>query len=474
MPFHQLPPMRRVTWTAAVASVVLMALAWDGGSGSAAASPRRRSGRQGGECPLTVPQQIKSINAFQKMIPVFRSPRCSNCHGGIADPLGSNTPTNHMGIAEIRASDGAQVCEECHMDQWHVAPLTPWTGQSDLQLCGFMKEGNTAAEFIDHVIRDRGGPQFIEAAFKGMRGLNDGGLTIAEEDLGRITPRPPPVTHAEFIQLTRDWVNAQGGSFAGDNDCGCTLDKIDVEYTSTITIAQKPPLKGSSKITGTGSKRLYLGPDLSEPEFFATTGPAELAGTIDWSRVEVNRGNGCVVTLQASPASEVVLWLGVAASPEVKVEFQFVPSLDLHSVQESCPHPVTGRMYKGMAGQKEGGLFQAGWIALHGMKVQMTAASMPNLAAMDPARLQAMADRMQNAPTQANGAELRQMMRQFLPNSDAMLEQARSNFAFTMPGEWCKPDEVYLAICTIKRTVSSQTGGAAVTITEDTEFKFAR
>lgn len=66
------------------------------------------------------------------------------------------------------------------------------------------------------------------------------------------------------------------------------------------------------------------------------------------------------------------------------------------------------------------------------------------------------------------------MMRQFLPNSDAMLEQARSNFAFTMPGEWCKPDEVYLAICTIKRTVSSQTGGAAVTITEDTEFKFAR
>ena len=472
----RIPAWRRPTSVLLVTSAVLVTLAWNGTADPVAAATRRRPRRQGEGCPLTLPQQVNSITAFKKMIPVFRSPRCANCHGGIADPLGSNTATNHMGVVEIKAADGPKTCEECHMDKWHVAPLSPWTDQSNLQLCAFMKEGNTGAEFIDHIVRDQGGPQFIEAAFKGMRGLTEGGQSIVEDDLGKIAPAPPPGTHSQMVQYAKDWVKAQGGQFVGDNDCGCSLDKVHVEFISKMTVTAKGVTKASSRVTAMGDKWLFLGPDQSEPDFIATTGPDGENGRVSWSNVEINRGNGCVVTVQGSPASDVKLWLGVGGGTEPRLRFQFVPSADIHSVLTKCPHPVTGRMYTGMAGEKEAGVFLASWIALHSSnKVATSPASMPNLAAADPAKMKALAEKMQNSPgNPADAAQLQAMMKQILPNSDAMLAEARENFMFTMPGPWCKPEEPYLAVCTIKRTTTVPDNlGSTMTITEDTWIRFS-
>ncbi len=425
-----------------------------------------------------MPQQVNAIKAFQKMIPVFRSPRCTNCHGGIADPLGNLGAVSHMGVVEIKAADGPKVCEECHMERWHVAPMSSWKPQSDLQLCSSMKEGSTGAAFIDHIVRDNGGPQFIAAAFQGMRGLSEGGQSIVEDDLGKITPAPPPGTHTQMVQQAKEWVKAQGGSFVGDNDCGCALDNIKVEYISTITVAGKGVTKASSHITGVGQNYLSLGPDQGEPDYFATTGPDGATGTISWSAVQINRNNGCVVTVQQSPKSDVTMWLGVGASPDVKLRFQFVPSADIHSVETKCRNPATGRIVTGMPGEKEAGIFTESWIALHSTKVGPSASSMPNWTAMDPAKLKALAEKMQASPgSAADGAQLQQMMQQILPNADAMLAEARNNFTFTVPGEWCKTDSTstYLAVCEIKRTVTVPDNlGSSMTITESTQFKFSR
>ncbi len=467
---------RRLTSMALIAAAVLVVVAWNGDSSPAQASPRQAKRHQGGDCPLTVPQQVNSIKAFQKMIPVFRSARCSNCHGGIADPLGNLGAVSHMGVVEIKAADGPKVCEECHMEQWHVAPMSAWAPQSDLELCRFMKEGGTGAEFIDHILRDNGGPQFIAAAFRGMRGLTEGGESIVEDDLGKLSPAPPPGTHAQLVQQAREWVKAQGGSFVGDNNCGCSLDRLSVEYVSTMTVAEKGVTKASSHIMGVGHAVLTLGPDQGEPDYFATTGPDGATSSIKWTDVRIDRGNGCVVTVQSSPQSEVMIWLGIGASPDLKLTFQFVPSADVHSVQTKCRNPATGKMMTGMPGEKEAGLFTEAWIALHSKTVGAGGPSMPNLTAMDPAKMMAMAEQMRGSPgNAADGAQMQQMMKQVLPNADAMLAEARNNFTFTVPGEWCRADSTALAICEIERTVTVPAGvGTSMTITEQTQFTFSR
>ncbi len=43
--------------------------------------PLLLSAIKGPSCPLPVGEQIKAVKAFSKMMPVFRHPRCENCHG---------------------------------------------------------------------------------------------------------------------------------------------------------------------------------------------------------------------------------------------------------------------------------------------------------------------------------------------------------------------------------------------------------
>jgi hypothetical protein len=62
---------------------------------------------------------------------------------------------------------------------------------------------------------DNGGNNFAGTAFLGNRGLD-------EDRYGDlIKPQPPSMSHADFMKLARDWVDAMGGQFRGDASCGC-------------------------------------------------------------------------------------------------------------------------------------------------------------------------------------------------------------------------------------------------------------
>lgn len=223
--------------TPALAAVLLgvIAIAWSRGPTVVLATPTAGAAiPQGGSCPLTTAQQTNSSKAWLKMMPVFRHPRCINCHGGIPDPLASPTPAKHSGVVDLDSTDTEKTCEECHKDGWRI-PGHKWTGKDDQTICSDMKTQFSSAQFIDHILRDGGGPPFIEMAFEGKRGLNEGGETIFEEELKRpLTAQPPPGTHAQLVQLARAWVAAQGGSFVGDASCGCVVPETGEIYLLEI------------------------------------------------------------------------------------------------------------------------------------------------------------------------------------------------------------------------------------------------
>ena len=495
-----------------LASVVLVVLA-AGGSGAgphplaAASGPGLQS--SGGSCPLSSAQELNSIKTFLKMMPVFRHPRCLNCHGGIPQPSPTRTrgadgvwrsgpPVMHVGVVEMDSTTSNRTCEECHVDDWGTGSAPKWTDKSDMSLCRGMHSAfrNDAARFIDHIVRDGGNPPgFIKLAFQGKRGLLDGGMTIYEAETGRtITAAPPPGTHAQLIQQARDWVAAQGGQFVGDKDCGCTIDRLEVKIQSTMTIANQGPGKETSTITGDGTVLLKLGPDLSEPDWEVTTGPQGVDTNMVWSGVTVTRSNGCQITVLQSPPTKASFWLGMSYQPEPKLSLQFTPGTDMHNTKLRCRHPVTGAWIDVPKADSAAQIFQAAWIALHGgpgakpvtgltmtpgaASAQPMALDLAKLQAMDVKALQAMGEAMQANPTPAGMADIGKLMRQLVPNADAMVEAARTNFRFALPdAPRCVLGDgtTYVARCDVGQTITlPDNKGSTQTITEKTTITIGR
>ena len=201
-------------------------------------------GLPGPSCPLTPAKQLKSTQAWAKMMPVLRSPRCSNCHGGIPDPIpeAGAPPKRHRGVVDIESSMGnvKDYCQNCHMKGWRMpGPIFHWPDKSDSEICSMMKKNFTGASFVDHIRRDGGGTQFIDMAFKGERGLDPSGQGIdlyeAETDK-KFVAEPPPGTHAQLTQQAMAWIAAQGGSFVGDDKCGCEIAETGELYLLEIVI----------------------------------------------------------------------------------------------------------------------------------------------------------------------------------------------------------------------------------------------
>jgi hypothetical protein len=482
MSFLRLFTLRAVTPVLAALVVGVVALAWVRGPAAVSAMTAAGSVAQAANsCPLPPAQQVRAAQAWAKMMPVFRHPRCLNCHGGITDPLANPTPTDHMGAAELDSTDTIATCENCHMDGWHVGP--DWTAQTDVALCSNMKLRFSSAQFIDHLITD-GGHGFIKAAFVGGRGLNP-----PDPD---VTKQPPPATHNQLIQQARDWVAAQGGRFVGDNDCGCVLDKLEVLFHSTLTIVNHGPAKQTSTITGDGSIILKLGQDPSEPDWDATVGPENVTGKVTWSGVSVTGPGGCQYIIQSSPASEFEFWLGVSYQPELKLSLVVLPGLDMHATRVRCP--ISGGGWTSNDTQTPH-IFAAAWMMLHstlgstgGLQISTKPGATPTppagaidmnkLMAMDPAKLEAMRETMQKNPN-ASMAQLGTLMNGLVPNAGPLLAAAQNNFKFAIPdNKWCKLETgtAFLARCEISQTLSnvSDNKGATQTITEKTTITLGR
>ena len=200
-----------------------------------------------GSCPLTEAQVDKSIEAFAPIARFLTSePRCVNCHGGVnpfisgtgLDARRPSTPAStvaHKAGAIQRSADGTleSECRECHNNmvpkrdgsesKWFAAPdFLSFVGKDATTLCRQMKrETHTATQFLGHLQDDNGGNAFGPTAFIGLRGL-DQSIYGGDKDTPPLVPAEiPRQTHDELMQMARNWVTAMGGSFKGDESCGC-------------------------------------------------------------------------------------------------------------------------------------------------------------------------------------------------------------------------------------------------------------
>jgi hypothetical protein len=84
-------------------------------------SPLLLTGSDGPSCPLSIKQQVDAVKAFGEMLPVFRHPRCINCHGGL-DPMSDRHPGKGQ-IEDITDRDSLlAACQDCHdgLKGWRV------------------------------------------------------------------------------------------------------------------------------------------------------------------------------------------------------------------------------------------------------------------------------------------------------------------------------------------------------------------
>jgi hypothetical protein len=190
-------------------------------------------------CPLTQEQTQKSIAAFAKITPLFRHPRCINCHGGV-DPFSENG--GHEGGQVDTTTD----CSTCHDDFkgiWEVAPEPiSFVGKDDEALCEQMKDFFEQARgkhsFVGHMTNDNNLAPFIEAGLEGRKGMV---LTK-----GEVAEKPPGWDHPKLIQLSNEWIDAMGGRFHGDKSCGCKAQTyfLDLDYEVKIDLTGIPLISG--------------------------------------------------------------------------------------------------------------------------------------------------------------------------------------------------------------------------------------
>jgi hypothetical protein len=210
-----------------------------------ALSPALSFGQKTPSCPLTEAQSKKAVDAFAKVAAfVLVEPRCVNCHGGVnpyiegiglnpADPTAPASTKEHGGGAIPRSTDGTieAGCMKCHNHmapkrdgsptlQWFTATnVHSFVDKNATTLCRqFKRSTGTAEEFLGHLDDDNGGNNFAQTAFNGDRGLSD-----ADLEGFSVAVQRPPIAKPAFVQLARDWVDAMGGRFQGDENCGCEL-----------------------------------------------------------------------------------------------------------------------------------------------------------------------------------------------------------------------------------------------------------
>ena len=214
-------------------------------------------------CPLTEKQTNDAMDAWAKIAAFITSePRCVNCHGGV-NPyiegigLDSNDPfkdaeapvsrIEHGGGAQKHENTGLmdQGCKKCHdgmapnktwvevgdkpdawpegagLPNWTLAPnFLSFIDKDAVTLCRQIKKSTGSADaFINHLRDDQGRTNFAGTAFYGNRGLGEDSL-----DGLNVQIQAPSVTHEEVLKLGNDWIAAMGGSFQGDEGCGCELE----------------------------------------------------------------------------------------------------------------------------------------------------------------------------------------------------------------------------------------------------------
>jgi mono/diheme cytochrome c family protein len=159
--------------------------------------------------------RAESVAAFERVAPVFRHPRCSNCHTVTDFPRQGDDGHRHN-LNVRRGPDGhgvaAQRCQACHQrsnqtasgvpgadEDWHLAPLSMgWEGLSDSELCRHLLDparngGRSGAGVLDHL-----GTNLVRWAW--TPGVTRAGATRTR----------PSIDYDAFIRDARSWIELGG------------------------------------------------------------------------------------------------------------------------------------------------------------------------------------------------------------------------------------------------------------------------
>src|SRR5262245_5939956 len=69
--------------------------------------------QEASSCPVPLGKQIEAIGAFGEMLPVFRHPRCMNCHGGLDIMSEAHPGADQIEPVSNPITDSPQ-CQMCH------------------------------------------------------------------------------------------------------------------------------------------------------------------------------------------------------------------------------------------------------------------------------------------------------------------------------------------------------------------------
>src|SRR5258706_14962028 len=164
------------------------------------------------------PKLADGLAAWEQVYSVLTSPRCINCHTATNYPHQGDDRHRHFANV-IRGPEGKGVpglnCVSCHQSanadstgvpggrNWHLAPLSMrWQDENDQPLSSAVvchsltdrtrKGGLNAAGLLKHHEEE---PLVLWAWNPGRR--QDGAIRTF-----------PPLTHAEFVTATRQWIDA--------------------------------------------------------------------------------------------------------------------------------------------------------------------------------------------------------------------------------------------------------------------------
>jgi hypothetical protein len=221
----------------------------------------RANSDEGEICALSEDQERVAIDAFHTMAPIFKEPRCVNCHGTVdafkegGGHLGGVFPrktqklTNQITGEVTEEPDpeaSMKVCHDCHSlnKNWFPAtnPEIDFINKSEEQLCLQMKNHlGSPNDFVDHMTRDP--TNFIPDAFEGTRALDDNGIATYENATGKDYVREPPkISHAMLIEQARAWADAVGEkNWEHPPDCGCVPHKNKAKITQRWTVTSDLP-----------------------------------------------------------------------------------------------------------------------------------------------------------------------------------------------------------------------------------------
>jgi hypothetical protein len=176
----------------------------------------------------------QALALFGEMMPVFTSPRCANCHGGVDPVKGTNhepgpvSDSTRLWNGDM-GFDEQKVCQECHTagtPNWRTAPSAmSFVGKDTLTLCRQVRgtfglatgDSDSGGAFVNHLATD----DLIGVGFVGQGGIGE------DSPFATIAPDPPPMTRAEMIIAAQHWVG-EGHAKCGANGWNGTI-------TSTTT-----------------------------------------------------------------------------------------------------------------------------------------------------------------------------------------------------------------------------------------------